>query len=135
MALTTPVQDAGILLSWESAGSVVEGSLGVLGSQRSEGGFTIYRVVFKVFKPKFLCVRVSMCVCVCACACVCVCACARVCVYVCMYVRVYVCVCVCVHAYTCIDIHLLTQPSSGMVSESRRYTCLPGGELSELHHS
>ena len=47
MSATAPAQDAGVLLSRESAGSVVGGSLGVLGSQRTEGGFTVYRIVFK----------------------------------------------------------------------------------------
>ena len=46
--MALPPETAGVLLTGESAGSVVEGSLAVLGSQRSEGGFTIYRIVFKV---------------------------------------------------------------------------------------
>ena len=46
MALT--VQDPGLLLTRESAGSVTAGSLILAGSQRSEGGFTIYRILFKV---------------------------------------------------------------------------------------
>lgn len=48
MASTAPAQDAVVLLTWENAGNVVEGSLGVLDSQRSDGGFTVYRIVFKV---------------------------------------------------------------------------------------
>lgn len=58
MASTTAgnVQDPGLLLTRESAGSVVAGSLILAGSQRAEGGFTIYRMLFKV--------RVGDCVCV-----------------------------------------------------------------------
>ena len=48
--MALPPETAGVLLTAESAGSVVEGSLAVLGSQRSEGGFTIYRIVFKVVR-------------------------------------------------------------------------------------
>ena len=41
-------QDSGVVLTWESAASVASGSLAVAGSRRSEGGFTVYRIVFKV---------------------------------------------------------------------------------------
>ena len=48
MASTAPTQDANLLLTAESAGNAVEGSLAVLGAQRAEGGYTVYRLVFKV---------------------------------------------------------------------------------------
>ena len=90
------VQDPSQLLTSESAGSVVEGSLVVAGSQRAEGGYTVYRILFKVWD--LYCeysVRVSVhlfvsagagaesrrspctsrgeaAVCVCVCVCVCV---------------------------------------------------------------
>ena len=45
--MTAPTQDTNLLLTAESAGNVVEGSLAVLGTQRAEGGYTVYRIVFK----------------------------------------------------------------------------------------
>lgn len=64
MASTAPVQDAGVLLTWENVSNVVEGSLAVLGSQRSEGGFTIYRIVFKVWYSRSPCGCISTCTCI-----------------------------------------------------------------------
>ena len=57
MASTTG-QGSGVLLTWENAGSVVEGSLAVSGSMRSEGGYTIYRIIFKVCSSLLASVRV-----------------------------------------------------------------------------
>ena len=47
MALSASAQDAELLLTRESAAHVLAGSLGVLGSQRAEGGYTVYRIVFR----------------------------------------------------------------------------------------
>ena len=78
MTSSSVEQGSGLLLSWESAGSVVEGSLAVVGSQRSEGGFTVYRIVFKV---------VCMCACVRACVCVHACPCMSMRVHACVHVQ------------------------------------------------
>ena len=48
MALIGSVQDPSQVLTAESAASVAEGTLAILGTQRAEGGYTLYRIVFKV---------------------------------------------------------------------------------------